>query len=178
MLRAACVVLLLALTGCTGNASSGEEKKPTAASTKAPELGACQLLTPEDINHDSNDSPAVACSEKHTAQTFAVGTFPDAVAAKGVGSSALGAYVFKRCKPAFRKFVGADDSLVLRSTLTWAWFRSSKAAWDAGAHHWRCDVVGGGDKSGTLLSLPGDREGPAARPARTTSGWCASTGPA
>ena len=159
MLRAACVVLLLALTGCTGAASGGEEKKPTAASTKAPVLGACRLLTPGDINHDSNDSPAVDCSEKHTAQTFAVGSFPKAVAAKGESSSDLGAYVFKKCKPAFRRFVGADDSLVLRSTLTWAWFRSSKAAWDAGAHHWRCDVVGGGDKAGTLLSLPASAKG-------------------
>jgi hypothetical protein len=158
VLRAACVVLLLGLAGCTGNASS-DERAAAAVPTKAPALGACRLLTPGDIDHDSNDSPPVPCSRKHTAQTFAVGSFPDAVAAKGAGSAGLGAYVFRRCKPAFRRFVGADDSLVLRSTLTWAWFRSPKAAWDAGAHHWRCDVIGSGDKPTSLASLPSTAKG-------------------
>ena len=113
MLRTACIVVLLALTGslaaCTDDASSEEE--PTAAPTQMPSLGACRLLTRGDVEQAGNTSPVVSCSQKHTAQTFAVGSFPAAVAAKGIRSSALGAYVFGKCKPAFRRFVGADDSL-------------------------------------------------------------------
>ena len=158
MLRTACVVaLLLALAGCTGSASSDEE--PAAVSTKLPSLGACRLLTPADIDHASNDSPTVPCSQKHTAQTFAVGTFPTAVADKGTSSRALGAYVYNRCRTKFRRFLGADDSLALRSVLTWAWFRPPKASWDAGGHSWRCDVVGGSAKSTSLFTLPATAKG-------------------
>jgi hypothetical protein len=159
VLRTTCIVVLLTMTGCLAACTDGasSEAEPAAAVTKAPALGACRLLTPGDIEHASNDSPAVPCSRKHTAQTFAVGAFPAAVAAKGMEAAELGAYVFRKCKPAFRRFVGADDSLVLRSTLTWAWFRSSKPAWRAGARYWRCDVVGAGDagdRSASLQALP------------------------
>jgi hypothetical protein len=161
--RAPFIVVLLAMTGslaaCTSDASSEEDRPAAATSTRAPTLGACRLLAAADIDRDSNESPAVPCSKKHTAQTFAVGSFPAAVSAKGVTSAALGAYVYKKCKPAFRRFVGADDSLVLRSTLTWAWFRPSKAAWAAGARHWRCDVIGTGAKSGSLQGLPASVKG-------------------
>lgn len=106
MLRAACVVLLLAaLPGC----AQATTTVTRAASTEPGLLGACRALTPADIDRSSNESAAVDC----------------------------------------------DDSLVLRSTVTWTWFRSSNQAWDDGAHTWPCDVVGGGEQSRTFVSLPG-----------------------
>jgi hypothetical protein len=156
VLRATLVVLLLALTGCS-SASGGADRTPTRSAAEArrpPALGACRSLEPHDIDQASNGSRTVACSRPHTAQTFAVGTFPAAVAAKGMRSAALGAYVYRRCHPRFQRFLGADQSLVLRSTLTWAWFRSSTADWKAGGHTWRCDVVGGGEQSKAFVTLP------------------------
>jgi hypothetical protein len=117
------------------------------------------MLTPRDIDRASDDSDPVPCSSKHTAQTYAVGTFPTSIAAKGMGSPALGAYVYDRCHPRFQRFLGGDESLVLRSTLTWAWFRSSAAAWRARSHTWRCDVVGGGDQSKEFVTLPTTAKG-------------------
>ncbi len=38
--------------------------------------------------------------------------------------------------------------------LSWAWFRPSQDAWDAGARWYRCDVVGGGDESAAYVALP------------------------
>jgi hypothetical protein len=148
-------LLLLALTACTpgGDGSSG------AVSTTPPEVGACRLLTPEDIQATSNDSPTVDCTQKHTAETFAVGDFPEDVAGDDIDDPALGSYVFDTCERKFAKFLGGNESLVMRATVTWAWFRPSADAWDEGARWWRCDVVGGGEQSTALVSLPETAEG-------------------
>ncbi|HEX4977201.1 MAG TPA: septum formation family protein [Nocardioides sp.] len=145
--RVAAAVLLLLTTACTG--SAGDEEADTAP----PKLGACRLLTPADIAETSNDSPAVDCSKRHTAETFAVGTFPDAVGDE-IDDPALGAHVFEVCERKFRKFLGGNESLVLRAMVTWAWFRPSEDQWDSGARWWRCDVVGGGEESTELVNLP------------------------
>ena len=95
------------------------------ASTKAPVLGACRLLDPRRHRPRQQRLPRRSPAPRSTPpQTFAVGTFPAAGREGRPDARALGAYVYDQCKPAFRRFVGADDSLVLRSTLTWAWFRS------------------------------------------------------
>jgi hypothetical protein len=117
------------------------------------------MLSPADVGRATNDSATVPCSSRHTAQTFAVGQFPASVARKGIGSPALGGYVFHRCQKGFERFVGADDSLLLRSTLSWAWFRPPDDAWGQGAHTWRCDVVGGTEDSARLLDLPRTAKG-------------------
>jgi hypothetical protein len=35
-------------------------------------------------------------------------------------SGCYGAYVYDRCQPGFRRFLGADASLALCTTLSWA----------------------------------------------------------
>jgi hypothetical protein len=67
--------------------------------------------------------------------------------------------VYPRCQRKFQNFLGGDESLVLRSTVTWAWFRPSKGAWDKGARWWRCDVVGGGEQTKSFLKLPTTAKG-------------------
>ena len=47
----------------------------------------------------------------------------------------------------------------MRTTVTWAWFRPSQEAWEAGARWWRCDVVGGGEESDSLVDLPRTAKG-------------------
>jgi hypothetical protein len=142
--------LLLVLAACS--VIGGE--KHGSVSMDPPEVGACRQLTPEDIKATSNSSPVVDCAARHTAETFAVGTFPDDVAGDDIDDPALGSYVFGVCGKKFRQFLGGDESLVMRATVTWAWFRPSAAAWDAGARWWRCDVVGGGEQSRSLVNLP------------------------
>lgn len=145
---AAAVLLLLAATACTGGAAV--EGK---VDVSPPRLGTCRLLTPADIAETSNDSPGVDCSDRHTAETFAVGSFPDHLGDK-IDDPALGAHVFEVCERKFGKFLGGNESLVMRAMVTWAWFRPSEAQWDAGARWWRCDVVGGGEESTELVDLP------------------------
>jgi hypothetical protein len=158
VLRSACIVLLLlVLSGCTGSKAEGD--RPSARPTDSARLGACRLLTTEDVDGTSNDSPAVDCATRHTAQTFAVGTFPDEVADRGRTDPALGRYVYDRCRRRFTGFLGGNETLVLRSLLSWAWFRADEAVWDHGIHTWRCDVVAGGHGGTDLLALPATAKG-------------------
>jgi hypothetical protein len=157
VLRTACIaLLLLVLSGCTqGQAGDGGDELDVAA----PELGVCRGLVPDDIAQASNASAPVACTARHTAETFSVGTFPADLAEDDPDDRALGAYVYERCQGGFQKFLGGDESLVLRSTMTWAWFRPTKEAWSQGAHWFRCDVVGGGEQSKSFVTLPKTAKG-------------------
>ena len=149
--------LLLVLTGC---ALGGSEDDEGSGSIAAPRLGSCRMLTPEDVAQPDDDSPVVDCSEEHTAETFAVGSFPRGVAAgEEVGSPRLGQYIYDACNRRFQNFLGGDESSAMRSTLTWVWFRPSEEAWKQGARWYRCDVVGGGEQSEELLNLPETAEG-------------------
>lgn len=139
------VVLLTSVVGC------GSEAAP---STAPPEKGACRVLEPSDSDHPDDDTPVVDCAREHTAETFLVGTLTGDVPASGYDSDEVGAEVYRACAPAFASYVGADESLVMRTVLSWAWFLPSKAAWDAGARWFRCDVVGGGPDSTSYVSLP------------------------
>lgn len=150
------VLTMLALAACTG-ASSGEQTGGPVV-LEAPELGACRALTPDDVSQPDNASPVVDCAEQHTAETFAVGTFPKQLRSD-IEDRKLGAYVYKRCQRKFQTFLGGDESLVMRSTLTWAWFRPTPQAWDKGAYWWRCDAVGGGEQSEAFVSLPETAKG-------------------
>ncbi|HET6625291.1 MAG TPA: septum formation family protein [Nocardioidaceae bacterium] len=148
---------LLALSACSG--STADSGSAEVGSVEPPALGDCRVLTPEDVAKSSNASPVVDCAEDHTAQTFAVGTFPERVAAHGHDDRELGGYIFKTCDQRFRAFLGGDDSLVMRSTLTWAWFRPSATAWEQGARWYRCDIVGGGEQSKSYVNLPRTAKG-------------------
>jgi hypothetical protein len=160
VLRTACIALLvLVLAGCTAGGQAEGKDKPGAAATDPAKLGACRLLTPQDIEKASDDSPVVACTARHTAETFAVGTFPAALAEEGRTDPALGRYVYDRCQGRLQTFLGANQTLLLRSTLTWAWFRAPKAVWDGGKHTWRCDVVGTASGTKDLQPLPRTAKG-------------------
>ncbi len=150
------VALLLAgatLAGCSdgGGADAAEEDPPT--------LGACRLLDPADVAKASNTSPTVPCTEPHTAETYAVGQVPDALTDVEYDDDGLGAWAYDKCSTTFMDFLGADESLVMRTVVSWAWFRPSKVAWDDGARWYRCDVVGGGEQSKEYVDLPTTAKG-------------------
>lgn len=141
-----CATLVLLLAGCgTDGRNASDSKTP-------PATGACYRLAVDDLGASSNHGDDVACTEPHTAQTFAVGTLPDA----GYDDPALGTFVYDTCQQAFGPYLGADDSAVLRSRLSWSWFRPSEKGWKDGARWYRCDVVGGPDGATALRDLPTD----------------------
>jgi hypothetical protein len=158
-------VLAVFLAVASGCAQTQAQLQAGSPQEKPPELGACRMLTPDDIVQPYNTDTPVDCSEDHTAETFAVGTFPATVAGHGdIHDPALGGYVYRTCNKKFRAFLGGDESQVLRSTLTWAWFRPSPVAWDHGARWYRCDVIGGGEQSKEFLNLPETAKGILAGP--------------
>ncbi len=143
-------VLVVGLTLALG-ALSGCSFGPPAA---APEKGACRDLTQQDLNLPSNDSPVIDCAKQHTAETFLVGTFPASLADYPINDPALGGFVHDECQSGFQSYTGASDSLALRTLLTWVWFRPTQSDWDQGARWFRCDVVGGGAETSSLVNLP------------------------
>ena len=115
-LRVAGLALLLgALTAC------GEDEIDTA-STEPPEVGACRLLDAEDVALPSNDSPVVDCADRHTAETFEVQELPEELHDLDSDDPEIGAHVYETCTPAFASFLRADESAVMRTIVSWAWF--------------------------------------------------------
>jgi hypothetical protein len=152
------IVVLLALTLAAAACSNPFRGDTEADKLTPPKLGACRDLDAADVDHKSDSTPVVACSKDHTAQTFAIGTLP-----KDTGSAyddkRHGKFVYATCEKGFREFIGADESLAMRSELSWAWFRPSKRGWDRGARWYRCDLVGGPSGAKELRDLPEDGRG-------------------
>jgi len=148
-------LLAITLTGCLGrpgrSASSGD--------VPVPALGACYRLTPQDVSQASSSTAPVPCGQPHTAQTFVAEALPDRFAHASYDDPGLAAYAYQTCSRAFIEHTGADESLAMRSILSWAWFRPSHEAWDAGARWYRCDVIGGGDQTRAYVDLPARTKG-------------------
>lgn len=154
MVRRTVTLLALALVAAAcGGSGSTEADRLTP-----PRQGACRNLTAGDLTKPSNASPIVPCTQRHTVQTFAVGTLP-ASTGSGYTDPRHGRFVYEACNQAYRDFVGLDDSLAMRVQLSWAWFRPSERGWSRGARWYRCDVVGGPDGAKTLRPLPPDAHG-------------------
>lgn len=151
---AVAAALTAALVGCGTTPEDGADGGEEAESVDTPQLGTCRALAPEDISLTTDDSPSVPCAGPHTAQTYAVGTMPPTFAGAAYDSPEVGAYAFETCTAQLQKFLGGDESLVMRSLLTWAWFRPAPEAWEAGERWYRCDAVGGSEQSTALLDLP------------------------
>ncbi|HVK29941.1 MAG TPA: septum formation family protein [Nocardioides sp.] len=159
MLRRAVALLVLALlgtalTGCGSEDQGGNTDPDLVDSTALPDAGVCRDLTPDDVAMPANATKTVACSTRHTAETFAVGELPSEFDDVEYRDSELGTYAYRTCSTKFAGFVGADESLVLRTTLSWAWFRPSEKAWGKGARWYRCDVIGGNTSSTEYRPLP------------------------
>lgn len=155
LVRAATLSLaLIALTAC--QEAAPEE---TSDSVETPEIGVCRVLTPDDVAGAANNSDPVDCTEEHTAETYAVGPLPDTFADADHDDERLGGFAFKTCSKAFIKFLGGDESMALRTLLSWAWFRPSEDAWAKGARWYRCDLIGGNEDATEYFALPETGQG-------------------
>ncbi|QZY30279.1 septum formation family protein [Nocardioides coralli] len=147
------------LASCSGDDQGTNVDPAQVDAVETPELGACRVLTPQDVAQPSNATRTVPCSEPHTAETYAVGQLPAELDDVAYDDEALGRFAYSTCSEKFEKFVGGDESLVMRSVVSWAWFRPSETAWDDGARWYRCDIVGGGDNSAEYVDLPPTSKG-------------------
>ncbi len=146
------VLAVLVLAGCADKVSSTGKTEADRVTT--PELGTCHALDPQDVAKASDASKAVSCSGDHTAETFAIGTFPDRFASASYDDADLGRFIFDTCGKAYRSFLGGDESETMRSLLSWAWFRPTEQAWKEQARWYRCDVVGGPVGASSYRTLP------------------------
>jgi Septum formation len=146
------VLAALALTGCLPGHHSSEP-------SSAPDVGACRMLSPDDVGRPSNDTATVPCERPHTAQTYAVESLPHEFDHASYDDPSVAAYAYRTCSGEFVDFTGADESLAMRTILSWAWFRPGRDAWDSGARWYRCDVVGGGAQARSFVDLPAKAKG-------------------
>lgn len=157
---AALAASLVLLAGACSTAKQGTNTDPDLVdSTARPENGLCRTLTPDDVRLPANATAAVPCSRSHTAETFAVADLPKSYDDSDYGDADIARYAYRECSRGFADFVGADESLVLRTTLSWAWFRPSEKAWRKGARWFRCDIVGGNSASTSYRPLPAAARG-------------------
>lgn len=160
MMRAIGAVLacLLTLSACAGNGN--ERVDPDQVdSVEVPELGACRMLLPEDVAQPSNATRTVDCRQPHTAETYAIGQLPTRFDDADYDDERLSDFAYRTCSQKFERFLGADESLVMRTILSWAWFRPSEEAWDDGARWYRCDIVGGVEQAEEYVELPTTAKG-------------------
>ena len=152
--------LLAGLSACGSEPPVDADADPAQVdSVEPPELGACRQLTLDEVAAPTNATRTVDCADKHTAQTYAVGDLPAELDDAAYDSPEVGAFAYDTCSTKLSLFLGADESLSMRTVLSWAWFRPSEKAWDDGARWYRCDVVGGGEQSAELVALPETAEG-------------------
>ncbi len=133
---------LLALGGC-GNDLSEDVDPAQVDAVTVPANGVCRNLTPDDVEKRTNATRTVDCAKPHTAETYAVGELPSSVTDEAWGSKRVSLAGYYACNFAFAQHLGAEDSTVMRTVLSWAWFRPSEQAWKKGARWYRCDIVGG-----------------------------------
>ncbi|HEU4811127.1 MAG TPA: septum formation family protein [Nocardioides sp.] len=150
---------LVALSACSSSGQGSNADPAQVDAVEAPELGACRVLTPEDVALPSNATRTVDCSESHTAETYAVGELPASFDDADRDDSELGAWAYQACSKKLMAFIGADESLVMRTIVSWAWFRPSEKAWNDDARWYRCDIVGGGEQSDEYVDLPTTAKG-------------------
>ena len=125
VLRAAvATAVLLAFAGCGAEEQGSNVDPDQVDAVEAPNLGACRVLTPDDVKLPSNATKIVDCDEPHTAETFAVGDrCPEELEDAGYDDREIGSFAYQTCSEKFMAFLGADESLVMRSVVSWAWFR-------------------------------------------------------
>lgn len=155
----AVVLAALVLAGCSTEPQGSNTDPAQVDAVEPPTNGACRALTPADVQKSANATRTVACSQRHTAETFHVAELGEEYDDLESGDPAVAAFANQRCTNRFLKHLGATESQALRTTLSWVWFRPSRRAWQDGARWIRCDVIGGHTTSDSFRPLPPTTEG-------------------
>jgi hypothetical protein len=159
-------MLLLAagLAACSGG-DDANRAEPTATPTEAgsstldsieaarPSPGDCHAMTLRQVTAVSAENTSTDCLHRPTTITVAVGTLK--VKGRRVAPSSPAAQDLMRrtCEPKVARWLGADPGELRTSRLTAVWFVPTPEQVQAGAHWFRCDLVGF-DRGTHLFPLP------------------------
>jgi Septum formation len=120
---------------------------PTSASPglgdpefERPVVGECRAITYKQVFAESNSTPPIACSESHTANTFAAPLLPADLTWEST-DAAIGKAVSRKCGAAYLDFLGGTDLTRALTAYSSAWFQPTQAQRDAGARWFRCDLI-------------------------------------
>jgi hypothetical protein len=149
-----------ALSGCGAGGGDGDlfdDWKPVAdAKPAVPPTGACyETSTTQAYRIVVTGMTRAACDQQHTVETFHVGQLPDDIAAASVPPAAGSTEyqrAFAECEKAAKEFLGDEWfngrlHLVYTLPLTYQW--------EAGARHYRCDLVETKSQAGEVVKRTG-----------------------
>lgn len=137
--------------GGSDNSSSPSPTNPSAAGTQpgagqpsaspstgtpasgTPSVGQCRALTDAVVPKASDSTPAIDCSQKHTAQTYYVGRFN--------GSKEDNTYAGEVCSEHLAAGLGLSQKQVVLTAYQVLFFAPTSAQWSAGQRWFRCDVA-------------------------------------
>jgi putative regulator of septum formation len=155
---AAFLLAPLALAGCSS--SDDPPAKGERFGPDTPVVGACRVLTAQDIKPSSNNTPTVSCNSAHTAVTISVGGFPPSqVTNARLRSGALGNEALQRCRAAWRKTVGGTVETQHLTVLGLTFYLPDPDQLSRGSRWYRCDLILGGEDGMGLKDLPRHVEG-------------------
>jgi hypothetical protein len=165
------VLLLLALTACTGSDEPSSTPTPTPSASSAapppratpapvPTAKSCYSLAYDEAVAPTTSAKPVPCDRKHTTMTYAVGRLDTLVDGHllAVDSHRVQEQVASECPPRFDAFVGGTVEDRRLSMLRPVWFTPTVEESDAGASWFRCDVVALA-RDGELAPLSGPLAG-------------------
>lgn len=135
--------------------SSAPAPPGTDRAAARPRKGACYRLRFDEATAPTSERQQVPCTERHTAQTFHVGTLDTVVDGHllAVDSDVAQEQVQRTCPRQLARFVGGSPRTRSLARLKAVWFSPTISQSDQGASWFRCDVVAL-DRGSTLAPLP------------------------
>ncbi len=135
--------------------ATAEETPPPAR----PAARACYVLGFDEATEPTNDSPPVACKQRHTAQTYYVGRLDTVVDGHllAVDSRRAQRQLERTCPRKLDEYVGGTAQDRALSRIEAVWFSPTLEESDRGASWFRCDAVALARPS-DLAPLPPPRE--------------------
>src|SRR3546814_12251197 len=91
-----------------------------------PELGACRVLTPDDVGKTNNATKPLDCAEPPTAEPLAVGPIPARLAATGYKREKTGLWAFQPLAGKVRTLTAAPGPTVCRATASYGGVRTTR----------------------------------------------------
>ncbi|PUA80438.1 septum formation family protein [Nocardioides currus] len=170
--RLAVVLLVLVATGCSGDtspepdptpsptATTSASVSPTAAAVPRPVKDGCHRMTLEQAVAPVIGGTDIACSRKHTSQTYKIGRLSllESGHLVAVDSPSVQSAVASSCTSLLGAHVGGTREDLRLSMVQAVWFTPSVEEAAAGADWFRCDVVALG-RPGRLAPLPRSSKG-------------------
>lgn len=148
------LLLLGALTGCTGGDDDAGPDDPTPTATATveqktaepaprPRTGRCYRLTYDEALAATSANEPVSCRRKHTSQTFFVGPLDTVVGGHllAVDSDRVKRQLATQCPARFAAYVGGSVEARRLSMLAATWFSPTLTESDDGQSWIRCDVI-------------------------------------